>query len=69
MPTGNIPASPGFQQTNQTAGSSSSENIDSQNLNSDSSRKQKKKHSKDRRDPHVDLEEAHRAAEEKAEEL
>ena len=68
IPTGNIPASSGSQQTNKPPGSSSDENINSQNPNSDSSQK-KKKRSKDRRDPQVDMEEAQRAAEEKAEQL
>ena len=68
IPTGNIPALSGSQQTNKPPGSSSDENINSQNPNSDSSR-QKKKRTKDRRDPHVDMEEAQRAAEEKAEQL
>ena len=63
-----IPASSGSQQTNKPLGSSSDENINSQNPNSDSSQK-KKKHTKDRRDPQVDMEEAQRAAEEKAEQL
>jgi hypothetical protein len=69
IPTGNIPASSGSQQTNQTPGSLNDENINSQKPISDSSEKRKKKSSKNRSDGHIDLEEAHRAAEEKAEEL
>ncbi len=62
IPIGNIPASSGFQQTIQTPGSLSDEIIESQKPTSDSSRKHKKKTSKNRHDTHVNIEEAHRAA-------
>jgi hypothetical protein len=68
IPTGNIPASSGSTPTNTNPGLSRPENIDSLAPNTDPSRKSKKKNSPARRD-NSDMDEAHRLAEAKAEEL